>query len=43
MVVGVWTVAGRHLGLFLGRNLSSNRLIEIQWYLFAADFLLGGA
>ncbi|MYF36732.1 MAG: TRAP transporter small permease subunit [Synechococcus sp. SB0678_bin_12] len=43
MMVGVWTVAGRHLGLLLGRNLSSNRLIEIQWYLFAADFLLGGA
>ena len=43
LIVGVWNVLGRHLGLFLGRNLSSNRLIEVQWYLFAASFLLGGA
>lgn len=43
LMVGVWNVVGRHLGLLLGRNLSSNRLIEIQWYLFAAAFLLGGA
>ncbi|MXW41393.1 MAG: TRAP transporter small permease subunit [Synechococcus sp. SB0668_bin_15] len=42
LVVGIWNVAGRHLGLLLGHNLSSNRLIEVQWYLFAAAFLLGG-
>jgi len=43
LMVGVWNVVGRHLGLLLGHNLSSNSLIETQWYLFAAAFLVGGA
>ena len=43
LMVGVWNVLGRHLGLLLNQNLGSNRLIEVQWYLFAASFLLGGA
>ncbi|MEL4894040.1 TRAP transporter small permease subunit [Crocosphaera sp. Alani8] len=41
--VGVWNVIGRYLGRFIGQNLTSNGLIEIQWYLFDIVFLLGAA
>ncbi|MDB9493514.1 TRAP transporter small permease subunit [Spirulina major CS-329] len=41
--VGVWNVVGRYLGRFIGQNLTSNALIEIQWYLFDLVFLLGAA
>lgn len=40
LTLGCWNVIGRYLGLLLGRNLSSNGLIEAQWYLFALVFLL---
>jgi len=43
LMVGAWNVVGRHLGALIGRNLSSNSLIEVQWYLFSFTFLLGGA
>ncbi|SAY38350.1 TRAP dicarboxylate transporter, DctQ subunit,unknown substrate 6 [Candidatus Synechococcus spongiarum] len=43
IIVGAWNVVGRHLGPLVGRNLSSNSLIEVQWYLFSLTFLLGGA
>ena len=43
LMVGAWNVIGRHLGPLVGRNLSSNSLIEVQWYLFSLTFLLGGA
>ena len=43
VLVGVWNVVGRYLGRFLGQNLTSNALIEIQWYLFDLVFLLGAA
>ena len=43
LMVGAWNVVGRHLGVLIGRNLSSNSLIEVQWYLFSLTFLLGGA
>ena len=43
IMVGAWNVVGRHLGPLVGRNLSSNSLIEVQWYLFSLTFLLGGA
>ena len=39
--IGVWNVIGRYLGAAIGWNLSSNRLIESQWYLFSFIFLLG--
>ncbi len=39
--LGLWNVIGRYLGAFVGFNLSSNRLIEGQWYLFDLFFLLG--
>lgn len=41
--VGVWNVLGRYIGTAIGRNLSSNALIETQWYLFDVVFLLGAA
>ncbi len=39
--LGVWNVIGRYLGVAIGHNLSSNMLIEGQWYLFDLIFLLG--
>ena len=39
--LGLWNVMGRYLGVAIGHNLSSNRLIEGQWYLFDVAFLLG--
>ena len=42
VLVGVWNVVGRYVGRLVGFNLTSNALIEIQWYLFDLVFLLGG-
>ncbi len=39
--LGFWNVIGRYLGVAIGQNLSSNGLIEGQWYLFDLIFLLG--
>jgi len=41
--IGTWNVVGRYLGNWIGRNLSSNAFIEMQWYLFDLVFLLGAA
>ena len=43
VLVGVWNVLGRYIGKLVGQNLTSNALIEIQWYLFDLVFLLGAA
>ena len=43
VIVGVWNVLGRYLGRIIGTNLTSNSLIEIQWYLFDVVFLFGAA
>ena len=43
ILVGVWNVVGRYLGKLIGQNLTSNALIEIQWYLFGLVFSLGAA
>ncbi|MGV2827970.1 TRAP transporter small permease subunit [Myxosarcina sp. GI1(2024)] len=43
VLVGVWNVIGRYLERFFGIDLTSNALIEIQWYLFDLIFLLGAA
>ncbi|MGB7522138.1 MAG: TRAP transporter small permease subunit [Spirulinaceae cyanobacterium] len=43
VVIGTWNVAGRYLGRWLGEKLTSNGLIESQWYLFDLVFLLGAA
>ncbi len=39
--LGLWNVIGRYVGVAIGHNLSSNGLIEGQWYLFDMVFLLG--
>ncbi len=39
--LGLWNVVGRYLGVVIGMNLSSNGLIEGQWYFFDFVFLLG--
>ncbi|MEM8545682.1 MAG: TRAP transporter small permease subunit, partial [Cyanobacteria bacterium P01_H01_bin.119] len=41
--VGAYNAITRYLGQYLGVNLSSNRYIEVQWYLFSLVFLLGAA
>ena len=41
LILGLWNVIGRYVGVAIGQNLSSNRLIEAQWYLFDVVFLLG--
>ncbi|NDJ16814.1 TRAP transporter small permease subunit [Myxacorys almedinensis] len=41
--VGVWNVVGRYIGKAIGQNLTSNALIEGQWYIFDLVFLLGAA
>jgi len=39
--LGLWNIIGRYVGVAIGHNLSSNKLIEGQWYLFDVAFLLG--
>lgn len=41
VLIGSWNVFGRFGGQALGRNLTSNGLIEAQWYLYDLIFLLG--
>ena len=41
LAIGFWNVVGRYAGSAIGINLSSNGLIEAQWYLFDLVFLLG--
>ncbi len=43
VLVGAWNVVGRYIGKLAGTNLTSNALIEIQWYIFDLVFLLGAA
>jgi len=43
ILVGAWNVFGRFIGRAVGENLTSNALLEWQWYLFSVVFLLGGA
>ncbi|MDY7015669.1 MAG: TRAP transporter small permease subunit [Cyanobacteriota bacterium] len=39
--VGFYNVVARYIGRFIGKQLSSNVSIELQWYLFSILFLLG--
>ncbi|WP_345440836.1 TRAP transporter small permease subunit [Deinococcus caeni] len=41
--VGLFNVLGRFVDRYAGTALSSNSLLEAQWYLFSAVFLIGGA
>ena len=43
VAVGAWNVVGGEVGRIIGTNLTSNALIEIQWYLFDLVFLFGAA
>lgn len=43
VAVGFYNVAVRYLGRFVGLQLSSNLLLELQWYLFSLMFLFGFA
>ncbi|GAB4149827.1 MAG: TRAP transporter small permease subunit [Cyanobacteria bacterium J069] len=41
--VGFYNVVARYTGRLIGLQLSSNALIELQWYLFSLVFLFGFA
>jgi len=43
VLAGAFNALARYGGRALGSNLSSNGLLEAQWYLFALIFLLGAA
>jgi TRAP-type mannitol/chloroaromatic compound transport system permease small subunit len=43
VLLGAWNATARYLGKFTGINISSNLYLEMQWYMFSAIFLLGGA
>jgi len=43
VLVGAWNAIARHLGRYLGTQLSSNAYLEGQWYMFSLLFLLGAA
>ena len=43
IVIGFVNAALRYIGRFAGAQLTSNRYIELQWYLYAALFLLAFA
>jgi TRAP-type mannitol/chloroaromatic compound transport system permease small subunit len=41
--IGFYNVIARYLGKFIGIKLTTNLLIELQWYLFSLTFLFGFA
>ncbi|HEB53761.1 MAG TPA: TRAP transporter small permease subunit, partial [bacterium] len=41
VLVGAWNAVGRDLGKRLDVRLTSNALLELQWYLFGLAFLFG--
>lgn len=41
--VGILNVFLRYIGQFIGQRLTSNMVIELQWYLYSLIFLLGFA
>lgn len=43
VLIGAFNALARYGGKLLGMDLSSNAYLELQWYLFAALFLLGAA
>ncbi|NJM95458.1 MAG: TRAP transporter small permease subunit, partial [Acaryochloridaceae cyanobacterium CSU_5_19] len=43
ILVGFYNVMARYIGRLIGLKLSTNVLIELQWYLFSLMFLLGFA
>jgi TRAP-type mannitol/chloroaromatic compound transport system permease small subunit len=43
VLFGAYNAVARYATRFVGVNLSSNALNELQWYLFSIVFLLGAA
>ncbi|GAB4341417.1 MAG: TRAP transporter small permease subunit [Cyanophyceae cyanobacterium] len=43
VAIGAWNAVGRHLGRAISVNLTTNTLVEAQWYLFDLVFLFGAA
>ena len=43
VLIGAYNAVVRYLGGYLGRNLSSNAYLELQWYFFSLVFLLGAS
>jgi TRAP-type mannitol/chloroaromatic compound transport system permease small subunit len=43
IAVGFYNVVARYIGRLIGLKLSSNALLELQWYLFSLTFFLGFA
>ncbi len=41
VLIGAYNAIARYLGKHLGMALTSNALVELQWYLFSVVFLLG--
>ncbi len=40
VLIGAYNAVGRYLGKYLGVTITSNALVEAQWYLFSMVFLL---
>jgi TRAP-type mannitol/chloroaromatic compound transport system permease small subunit len=43
VIISAYNAITRYLGRFIGVDLASNALIELQWYSFSVVFLLGAA
>ena len=43
VVIASYNTIARYCGRYVGINLTSNALLEAQWYLFSVVFLLGAA
>ena len=43
VLVASYNTIARYFGRYVGLNLTSNALLETQWYLFSVVFLLGAA
>jgi len=43
VIISAYNAITRYLGKYIGIDLASNALIELQWYLFSVIFLLGAA
>ena len=43
VLLGAWNAVARYISRYFEIHLSSNAYLEMQWYLFSAIFLLGGA
>lgn len=43
VMIGFYNVVARYLGQYLGQRLTSNAVIETQWYMFSVLFYMGFA